>query len=205
MRSGLLPPALIILLLTSGATAYAECAWVLWGSLMTTPPVVETPAVTEESPFTEQWRVIRGTKDIAGCERQLKSQLSESLGYAQKLKKDGMVEEIRPSGDGLFVQWKPLPKQLMGQTASYLFICLPTARTRAGRRAPPPRRPPLRRPPLRRPPPRRPPPRGYCGSKGQVLISPLSALPSGPGPHARTVKPTNAPGRPDQRKAVLVS
>ncbi len=34
--------------------------------------------------------------------------LSDRLGYFQKLKKDGVVEEIRGSEDGFFVKWKLL-------------------------------------------------------------------------------------------------
>jgi len=83
----------VFVVFASAATAYAECAWVLW-------------AEQNEGPqAASNWRIIRADKTAADCGQELQSNFKQAVqGIPQDVEKDGRKLTISPSTAALFIR-----------------------------------------------------------------------------------------------------
>jgi hypothetical protein len=102
-----------ISLLTSAATAYAECAWVFWLE-------VSGPRTHESSP-----QPVSGWGTREACEQALTPKLASD---SEKDTRMDVTVDRQAGRPRLWVRRKGHPEPL----AVYTYVCLPTPWTRAG-------------------------------------------------------------------------
>ncbi len=98
------PLLVALFLLTSAATAYAECAWVLWSNLMSSNPA------SRYAPSTGGLWIPESAGTRTECEK-----------GRDRMKTDSVVAEAMGTGT------RPLPQGtgVMGPNGQTFFTCLP--------------------------------------------------------------------------------
>jgi hypothetical protein len=82
-------------LLTSAATAHAECAWVLW-------------AATGGAPISEEWSVVQGMATAQQCDTSLRSHLKHAATVATSTVTDNVVT-TKIAGTIIIIRFLCLP------------------------------------------------------------------------------------------------